>query len=71
MTLKVMSRCLNRGAPLLHGVEWKEHLIDETVDTWRHLNCMERGHKRPLRGKGKKFGVAAADRGVWQNSGRG
>lgn len=52
---------------------WTKHLINESVvfAKWRHLNCMKRGHKRPLTGKGKKFGIGAADRGVWQSSGRG
>lgn len=35
------------------------------------LELPERRPKRPLRGKGKKFGVGAADRGVWQSCGRG
>lgn len=46
MTLKVMSWYLNGGAPLLHGAEWKEHLVHETT-VFCKMETAELHEKRP------------------------
>lgn len=58
---------------MLCGAVCNKHLNNESVLLCEieTLELHEKKPKRLLRGKGKKFGVGAADRGVWQRSGRG